>query len=62
MTRSIVLDASPPKYRGMKDSLDRGAFRKSIQVLAARVPAVKAGLVLKSTAMKGFESSFSIDI
>jgi tRNA (guanine37-N1)-methyltransferase len=55
MPRQITIDASPPIHRGMRDILDREVFRKSIPVLAACVPAVKMGLVLKSQALRGFE-------
>ncbi|TFK56856.1 hypothetical protein OE88DRAFT_1709346 [Heliocybe sulcata] len=46
------LDASPPVHREMGDSLDRSVFHKSLPVLAARVPSPKAGILLKSEALK----------
>ena len=54
MTRRLTLDTSPPKVRTMTDSLDVNAFRKSIPILAVRIPAVKTALVLKSASMKRF--------
>lgn len=42
------LDTTPPPQRWMKDTLDRSAFRKSLPVLAARVPAKSAGTIVKS--------------
>ena len=36
----------------MKDFLDKDRFRKSVAVLAARVPAVKTGLILRSNATR----------
>jgi tRNA (guanine37-N1)-methyltransferase len=54
MTRLLTLDTSPPKVRIMADSLDVNAFRKSIPILAVRIPAVKTALVLKSASMKRF--------
>jgi len=41
----------------MNTTLDRDAFKKSIPVLAARVPAAKAGFLLKSDAMKKYVAS-----
>src|ERR1700675_693074 len=55
MSRQITIDASPPIQRGMRDALDREVFRKSIPILAARVPVAKMGLVLKSDALRGFD-------
>jgi tRNA (guanine37-N1)-methyltransferase len=53
MPTQTTLDVSPPTiHRGMKGPLDRGAFRKSVTILAARVPATKVGLVLKSETMR----------
>ncbi|EGO00870.1 hypothetical protein SERLA73DRAFT_121278 [Serpula lacrymans var. lacrymans S7.3] len=54
MVRRVAIDASPPINRFMKDGLDKDAFRKTITVLAARVPPSKTGSVLKSQAMRGF--------
>ncbi|KAF8346952.1 S-adenosyl-L-methionine-dependent methyltransferase [Amanita rubescens] len=52
MPRHLHLDASPPIHREMKDNLDRDAFRKSIPVLAVRVPPTKTAFVLKAQPMK----------
>lgn len=51
---SAMLDVSPPVYRCKEGDtiINRDAFRKSIQVLAACVPASKTGSVLKAGAMK----------
>ncbi|KAL0951633.1 hypothetical protein HGRIS_008313 [Hohenbuehelia grisea] len=51
MRRQITLDASPPVHRGMME-LDQTVFQKTVPVLAARVPASKTGLILKSDQMK----------
>ncbi|KZT27698.1 hypothetical protein NEOLEDRAFT_1060243 [Neolentinus lepideus HHB14362 ss-1] len=52
MRRRSELDASPPIHREMGDSLDRTVFHKSLPVLAARVPSPKAGILLKSEALR----------
>ena len=54
MPRHIHLDASPPIHREMKDNINREAFRKSIPVLAVRVPPAKTASVLKAQPMKRF--------
>ncbi|KAI0937027.1 hypothetical protein AcW1_001105 [Taiwanofungus camphoratus] len=51
MSRSITVDSSPPIHRGMV-VLDKDAFRKSVTVLAAKVPPIKAGVVLEAKEMK----------
>jgi hypothetical protein len=61
MSRGVVLDASPPMHRGM-NVLDKSAFRTSIPVLAARVPAVKTGSVLKAEEMKGLLEILSMSV
>ncbi|KAG8219580.1 Met-10+ like-protein-domain-containing protein, partial [Butyriboletus roseoflavus] len=48
------LDTSPPVHRWMKDSLDRGAFRTSLQVLGVRVPVNKTMNMLKSELLKRY--------
>ncbi|KAI0257069.1 Met-10+ like-protein-domain-containing protein [Lactifluus subvellereus] len=53
MHRKVTIDTSPPPARWMKDTLDRSAFHRTVTVLAARLPAAKAGFVLKAEAMKG---------
>jgi hypothetical protein len=50
--KMIHIDVSPPVNRWMRESLDRDAFRKTVPVLAARVPASKAGLLLKAPETK----------
>jgi tRNA (guanine37-N1)-methyltransferase len=54
MSRDIFLDASPPVYRGAEGTLDRSAFHKSIDVLAARTIPAKIGSLLKAEALKRF--------
>lgn len=53
MHRKVAIDTSPPPARWMKDTLVRSAFHRTIPVVAARLPAAKAGPVLKSEAMRG---------
>ncbi|KAF8634903.1 hypothetical protein AX15_000651 [Amanita polypyramis BW_CC] len=52
MPRRLHLDASPPVHREMTVKLDRNVFRKSIPVLAARVPPAKTASILKAQPMK----------
>lgn len=52
MTRHLFLDVSPPAYTGSRDVLDKTVFKKTIPVLAARVPAAKTGVLLKAEQMK----------
>ncbi|KAG1757249.1 Met-10+ like-protein-domain-containing protein [Suillus lakei] len=52
MVCTLTLDVSPPVHRWMNTTLDRDAFKKTIPVLAARVPASKTGSLLKSDVMK----------
>ncbi|GJE89666.1 Met-10 like-protein-domain-containing protein [Phanerochaete sordida] len=47
-----VLDASPPVQRGMTDKLDKDAFRKTIEVLAAKVSPRDTGSVLRAPVLK----------
>ncbi|KAJ7070788.1 Met-10+ like-protein-domain-containing protein [Mycena amicta] len=49
----LTLDASPPVFAGLTGPLDRALFRKSIPILAARVPATKIGSLRKSEPMRG---------
>ena len=53
MHRKVTIDTSPPPARWMKDTLVRSAFRRTVPVVAARLPAAKTGPVLKSEAMRG---------
>lgn len=53
MTRRSSVDTSPPVNREMVDKLDKSFFRKTVQVLAAKVPPTKAGVILKAEAMRG---------
>jgi hypothetical protein len=53
MSRQGFLDVSPPRISGMKkDVLDRDQLRKSLIVLAARVPVLKTGAILRSSVMR----------
>ena len=55
MSEGISTHLVLPKGRGfgLKDGvLDKDAFRKVIPVLAAKVPAEKAGILLKAPALK----------
>lgn len=57
MVCTLTLDVSPPVHRWMNTTLDRDAFKKTITVLAARVPAVKTGSLLNSDVMKKYVAS-----
>ncbi|OAX44928.1 hypothetical protein K503DRAFT_788599 [Rhizopogon vinicolor AM-OR11-026] len=52
MACTLTLDASPPALRSINTTLDRDAFKKTIPVLAVRVPAASTGSLLKSDVMK----------
>lgn len=52
MSQRAFLDASPPIYSGSKGTLDKSAFRKSLDVLAAKVPAAQTGILLKADPLK----------
>jgi tRNA (guanine37-N1)-methyltransferase len=52
MSSHAYLDASPPPYHGPYDALDKSAFRKTLSVLAARIPPNKTGQVLKAHPLK----------
>ncbi|KAI0046610.1 hypothetical protein FA95DRAFT_1582974 [Auriscalpium vulgare] len=51
-TTASAIDASPPPARWMTESLDRTAFRRTIPVLAARVPAAETTALLKADALR----------
>jgi hypothetical protein len=53
MHRKVTIDTSPPPARWMKETLDRSAFHRTVPVVAARLPAVKAGPVVKAEPMRG---------
>ncbi|KAI9570329.1 S-adenosyl-L-methionine-dependent methyltransferase [Boletus coccyginus] len=48
------LDTSPPIHQWMKDSLDRNAFHRSLQVVGVRVPANKTTNILRSELLKRY--------
>ena len=52
ITRTMVLDASVPVHRGMMN-LDKEAFRKVINVLAAEITPGITNTVLKAPPMRG---------
>ncbi|KAI5120836.1 hypothetical protein M0805_007023 [Coniferiporia weirii] len=51
---TVALDTAPPVHRIKEGtrSIDRDAFRKSVQVLAARVPAAKTGNLLRAGVLR----------
>jgi hypothetical protein len=49
--RMTNIDTSPPVHRGMSQ-LDKDAFRKEVSIIAARVPAAKAGVILRASETK----------
>ncbi|KAI5821843.1 hypothetical protein K523DRAFT_422335, partial [Schizophyllum commune Tattone D] len=52
-TRLPAIDASPPRYTGSRDKLDRSLFKRTIPLLAARVPASRTGAVLRAPELRG---------
>ncbi|KAI5898232.1 uncharacterized protein SCHCODRAFT_02489380 [Schizophyllum commune H4-8] len=52
-TRLPAIDASPPRYTGPRDKLDRSLFKRTIPLLAARVPASRTGAVLRAPELRG---------
>jgi tRNA (guanine37-N1)-methyltransferase len=54
MSQRAFLDASPPTYIGSKGTLDKSAFRKSLDVLAAKVPAAQTGIMLKANPLRRY--------
>jgi len=52
MSRHLYLNAAPPPYNGPRDRLDKGAFKKTLPVLAARIAPEKTGLFLKAGPLK----------
>ncbi|KAG1773006.1 Met-10+ like-protein-domain-containing protein, partial [Suillus occidentalis] len=54
MACTLTLDVSPPVHRWMNTALQRDVFKRTIPVLAARVPASKTGFMLKSGVMKKY--------
>ncbi|KAL1740670.1 hypothetical protein HDZ31DRAFT_67716, partial [Schizophyllum fasciatum] len=53
MAAPAPIDASPPRYTGPRDSLDRSLFRRTIPLLAARVPAARTAAVLRAPDLRG---------
>ena len=50
--RHLFLDASPPPYTSSRDSLDKQSFRKTLCVLAARVPPERTRVLLKAAELR----------
>jgi hypothetical protein len=55
--RHHSFDIRPPQVQRGLLQIDRDAFRKEIPVLAARVPAAKAGLILRAPETKKCEQT-----
>jgi hypothetical protein len=51
-THPNMIELAPPLNRGMTDRIDKSAFKKSLPVLAARVPVSKTAEILRSPEMK----------
>jgi hypothetical protein len=49
--RNSTLDTKPPIQRGM-EVLNKSFFKKDLPIVAGRVPASKAGMVLKAPETK----------
>lgn len=47
-----TIDISTPVHRGMTEKLDKDAFRKTVEVLAAKVPPTKVAELLRSAELK----------
>jgi len=54
MSRHLYLDVSPPPYTSSRDSLDKSVFRKTLNVLGARVQPEKTGALLKAPELRKF--------
>ena len=52
MAHHKQIDSSPPILRGMTDKLDRDAFHKTINILAAQIPASKTTAILRSKVLR----------
>lgn len=50
------LDTTPPPYNGPLSPLDKSAFKKSLPVLAVRVPAAQTATILHSEATRKYVS------
>jgi tRNA (guanine37-N1)-methyltransferase len=53
MHQKVTIDTSPPPARWMKGTLVQSAFHRTVPVVAVRLPAAKAGIVLKAQPMRG---------
>jgi tRNA (guanine37-N1)-methyltransferase len=58
MSQRTFLDPAPPIYSGDKGTLDKSVFRKSLDVLAAKVPAAQTGIMLKAGPLKRYLQSY----
>ena len=54
MSQGVFLDVSPPTYSGFRGTLDKSVFRKSLDVLAAKIPAAQTGIMLKADSLKKY--------
>lgn len=54
MSRHLYLDVSPPPYNSSRDFLDKSVFRKTFNVLGARVQPEKTGALLKAPELRKF--------
>ena len=52
LVRHLFLDASPPPYTGSRDFLNKESFRKTLPVLAARVPPERTRTLLKAAELR----------
>jgi tRNA (guanine37-N1)-methyltransferase len=57
MSQRVFLDTSPPTYCGDKGTLEKSAFQKSLQVLAAQFPAAQTNIMLKAVPLKWYRRS-----
>jgi len=54
MSQRLFLDTSPPAYSGAKGTLDKSVLRKSLDVLAAKVPAPQTGIMLNAGPLRRY--------
>jgi len=57
MSRQLFIDVSPPQYAGPRDILNKEAFKKTFNVLAARVQPEKTRLLLKAAELRKYVPS-----
>ena len=59
MSRHLYLDASPPPYLSSRDVLDKSAFKKSLNVLGARVHPANIDTFLKASEIRKYVMEFT---